>query len=144
MRLESTRSLERLAVAEAIDQSWLCRAARALEDLDQSLTERQPEVGGPTGELVTAMRRNPRLARAVSRASADRLRLHEQARSLRRRLVLVTKDARLGPELKAELTRLTCDSSAYFRRVRRLMWESFASSASTRDATTTGGPGVVA
>lgn len=126
MRLDSTQALERLAVAEAVDSSWLCRAARALDELDQSFSRLELELNGAAGELVDATRRNPRLARAASRARADRQRLHEQARSLRRRLVLATKDAGLGLELKAELMGLSREANAYFRRVRRFMWESFA------------------
>lgn len=145
MRLDSTHALERLAVEEAVDASWLCRAARALDELDQSLSRLEREVDGPAGEFVEAKRRSPRLARAASRARADRQRLHDQARSLRRRLVLATKDAGQGLELKAELTSLSCDASAYFRRVRRFMWESFArATPDERGASTLGESGVVA
>jgi hypothetical protein len=145
MRHESVRALERLAVADSVDSSWLCCAARALDQLDESLARLEREADGPEGGLAEATRRSPRVARAVSRARADRVRLHDQARSLRRRLVLATKDARVGLELKAELMTLSCDASSYFRRVRRVMWESFATSAQDNGPTPTfGKPGVVA
>lgn len=137
MRLGSTQALERLAVAEAVDSSWLCRAARALDELDQSLSMLEREVDGPAGEFFEAKRRDPRLARAATRARADCQRLHDHARSLRRRLVLATKDASLGLELKAELTSLSCDASAYFRRVRRITWEAFVRAAPDESSAST-------
>jgi hypothetical protein len=49
--------------------------------------------------------------------SADVQRLHHRARSLRRRLVLATKDARLGPGLKTELANLSRDANVVFDRL---------------------------
>jgi hypothetical protein len=98
MELDPMRSLDRLAVEDRVDATWLCRAGRALEELDESLTSAGRE--------------------------ADGRRLRDRARSLRRRLVLATKDARIGAELKAELTSLACDAGTYFRRVRRLSYDS--------------------
>ncbi|MDO8309845.1 MAG: hypothetical protein Q7V58_16010 [Actinomycetota bacterium] len=117
MSLELTHSLDPLASAADVDQSWLCRAARALDELDESLARLSGDVEGRTGTFATAKRRSPPFARAASQVSADLQRLHNRARSLRRRLVLATKDARLGPDLKAELAGLSREASAYFRRV---------------------------
>ncbi len=142
---ESVHALERLAVADRVDSPWLCRAARALDELDEYLARMERESAVLTGETVEATDWSPRVARGLSRVRADGVRLHEQAKSLRRRLVLATKDARVGLELKAELTTLSGDASAYFRRVRRVMWESFTSAASDENgASRFGEPGVVA
>lgn len=145
MHNDSVHALERLAVADRVDSPWLCRAARALDQLDESLAILERETAVPTGTPAEAKHRSPRVARSVSQARADGSRLREQAKSLRRRLVLAAKDARVGLELKQELMTLSCDASAYIRRVRRVMWESFASSASDETGTlNVGKPGVVA
>ena len=96
MRLDSAQGLERLALSEEVDSSWLCRAARALDELDLSLVRLEREVDGPAGEFAQAKERNPRLARAAARARADGQKLHDQARSLRRRLVLGDQGHRPG------------------------------------------------
>ena len=74
------------------------------------------------GSLLTALVVLP-LARAASQMSADVQRLHHQARSLRRRLVLATKDARLGPDLKAELAALSRDADEFFGRISVVLQE---------------------
>ncbi|MDP1877782.1 MAG: hypothetical protein Q8M17_09520 [Actinomycetota bacterium] len=118
MSLELPHSLDRLVTAAEVDQSWLCRAARALDDLDDSLARLSSDVDGQTGASDTALLHGPQFTRAALQVANDRQRLHNRARSLRRRLVLATKDSRLGPDLKAELAGLSREASAYFRRVK--------------------------
>lgn len=123
MSLELTHCLDPLVTADQVDSSWLCRAGRALDDLDRCLETVSAEVPVTTPEEAPADQRGPRLARAASQMSADVQRLHHQARSLRRRLVLATKDARLGPDLKAELAALSRDADEFFGRISVVLQE---------------------
>lgn len=127
MSVEMTHCLDPLVTADHVDSSWLCRAARALDDLDLCLETVATEVPVPTPEEAPAERRSPRLARAAAQMSADVLRLHHRARSLRRRLVLATKDARLGPDLRAELADLSRDADEFFGRISLVVQESLLS-----------------
>jgi len=117
MSVDVTHRLDPLVTADHVDSSWLCRAARALDDLDQCLETVAAEVPVPAPDEAPAGRRSPRLARAASQVSSDVQRLHHRARSLRRRLVLATKDARLGPGLKTELANLSRDANVVFDRL---------------------------
>ena len=117
MSVDITHCLDPLVTADHVDSSWLCRAARALDDLDQCLETVATEMPVPTPDAATADRRRPRLAIAAPQMSSDLQRLHHRARSLRRRLVLATKDGRLGPGLKTELANLSRDANVVFDRL---------------------------
>ena len=124
MNVEMTHCLDPLVTADHVDSSWLCRAARALDDLDRCLETVSTDVPVTTHEEAPAARRGPRLARAAAQMSADVQRLHDRARSLRRRLVLATKDARLGPDLRAELAALSRDADEFFGCISLVLQES--------------------
>ena len=126
MSVEVKTCLDPLVTADRVDSSWLCRAARALDDLDRCLETVTAEVPVPTPEEAPAERRSPRLARAAAQMSADVQRLHDRARSLRRRLVLAIKDVRLGPGLRAELAALSRDADEFFGGISLVLQESLS------------------
>ena len=66
MSVDVTHRLDPLVTADHVDSSWLCRAARALDDLDQCLETVATEVPVPAPDEAPAERRSPRLARAAS------------------------------------------------------------------------------
>ena len=126
MSVDVTHRLDPLVTADHVDSSWLCRAARALDDLDQCLETVAAEVPVPAPDEAPAERRSPRLARAASQVSGDVQRLHHRARSLRRRPVLATKDVRLGPGLRAELAALSRDADEFFGGISLVLQESLS------------------
>jgi hypothetical protein len=82
---------------------WLARAARELEEICRSID----------GACVGATS-----SRAVARLVMDCDEIREHARSLRRRLALVTRDPRLEVRLQAELSQLEWATRTCLRQLR--------------------------
>ena len=96
-------------IAEHIDgdhagaTEWLDRAARELDEICRSID----------GACVGAT-----TSRAVTRVVRDCDEIREHARSLRRRLTLVTRDPRLEVRLQAELSQLEWATRTCLRQLR--------------------------
>ena len=118
-------SLETLADTATPSGTWWLAVARALDELDERLAQDSAVDDGPSGAFRDAVGRAPALANEATRLTADRLRLVERARRLRRVVAMVAGDHSHADAVSGELEVLARAESRYRRRSRGLFWESF-------------------
>lgn len=119
-------SLATLAETESSSAAtWWPTVARALDALDERLAEDSTVDDGPAGAFHDAISREPALANQAARLSADRQRLVDRARQVRRLVAQVAGDSRQAQAISAELALLARAESRYRRRSRGLFWDSF-------------------
>jgi hypothetical protein len=114
-----------LAHADDRSATWWMAVARALDDLDERLALDAEEDDGPEGAFDASVERAPSLANEVTRLRADRIRLIERARRLRRVVAMVAGDPTQIPPVTGELEVLSAAEGRYRERSRAVFWDSF-------------------
>lgn len=118
-------SLESLAGTDHRNASWWASVARALDDLDDRITQDAAVDDGRTGAFVEAIKRQPSLSNDATRLRDDHARLAERARRLRRLVAQVAGDDQAASAVARELAVLAAAEERHQRRSRTLFWDSF-------------------
>jgi hypothetical protein len=115
-----------LAHADDRSASWWAAVARTLDRMDERLRQDSTEDDGRDGAFAASVERAPSLANEVTRLRADRNRLIDRARTLRRFVATVAGDAAEIPAVTGELDVLAAAETRYRERSRAVFWDSFS------------------
>ncbi len=125
MSIAHSTSLAALADTGGPSAAWWAAVARALDSLDERLSEDAIADDGPAGSFAQAVWRAPVLANAVAKLRAERGRLADRVRGLRRTVATAAGDGDQVGAVSAEVGALAAAEDRYRRRSRELVWESF-------------------